>query len=253
MIIIKTPEQIEGIRLASRLTADVLEMITPFVVAGVNTQELDERMNTFIINELGAISACIGYHGYPKYTCISVNHVICHGIPSLTKILKNGDILNIDVSIIKNSYFGDTSRMFGIGRVPIMAQKLVDVTYECMMLGIEAVKPNAPFNDIGIAIQKHAQKHNFSVVRDFCGHGVGVAFHEDPQVMHYDSKQSTDIMQEGMIFTIEPMINVGKYHSKVLADGWTAVTKDHSLSAQWEHAVLVTATGYEILSLPSKL
>ena len=251
-IIIKTPEQIEGIRLASRLTADVLEMITPFVVAGVTTEALDNKMNEFIINELGAVSACIGY-GHPPYTkctCISINHVVCHGVPS-DKVLKNGDILNIDVSIIKNGYFGDTSRMFMVGDVSIMAKKLVDVTYECLMLAIDEVKPGAHFNNIGKVIQKHAESHHFSVVRDFCGHGVGIKFHEDPQVLHYSSPHVTDIMKPGMIFTIEPMINAGKPHCKVLGDGWTAVTKDRSLSAQWEHAVLVTETGHEILTLPS--
>lgn len=249
-IIIKTPEQISGIRLACQLTADILDRITPYVEAGVSTEFLDDKCNEFIL-EIGAISACIDYHGYPKYTCISINHVVCHGIPSKDKILKKGDIVNIDVSIIKDGYFGDASRMFIIGEASVLAQKLVRVAQECLMLGIEQVKPEMPLNNIAKAIQAHAEKNHFSVVRDFCGHGVGLKFHEDPQVLHYDSPHNKTILKAGMIFTIEPMINAGKFACKVLSDGWTAVTKDRSLSAQWEHTILVTDTSYEILTLPS--
>ena len=250
-IIIKTPEQIAGIRLACQLTADILDRITPYVEAGVSTEDLDNKCNKFIL-DVGAISACIDYHGYPKYTCISINHVVCHGIPSKDKILKKGDIVNIDISIIKDGYFGDASRMFIIGEATILAQKLVQVTQECLMLAIEVVKPDTPLNNIGRTIQTHAEKNHFSVVRDFCGHGVGLQFHEEPQVLHYDHLPSTKtILKPGMIFTVEPMINAGKYACKVLADGWTAVTKDRSLSAQWEHTLLVTETGVEILTLPS--
>lgn len=249
---IKTPEQIEGIRKACRLAADVLDMIGDYVKVGVTTLELDNVMNDYIVQH-GAISASFGYGdpGFPRYTCISLNHVVCHGIPN-DKALKKGDILNIDVTVILDGYYGDNSRMYKSGEISTLAQRLIDVTYECMMLGVEAVKPGAAFRDIGRAIQKHAHANHFSIVEDFCGHGVGVEFHEAPLVLHYDSGKVTDIMQEGMIFTIEPMLNVGKHTCKVLADNWTVVTRDRSLSAQWEHQILVTATGYDILTLPKK-
>lgn len=249
---IKTPEQIEGIRKACRLAADVLDMIGEHVKVGITTEELDNIMNQYILDH-GAISACFGYGdpGFPKYTCISLNHVVCHGIPN-DKPLKKGDILNIDVTVILDGYFGDNSRMYTAGEPSTLAKRLIDITYECMMKGIEVVKPGASFREIGQVIQKHAYANHFSVVEDFCGHGVGIEFHEAPLVLHYDSPKVTDVMQEGMIFTIEPMLNVGKHSCKVLADGWTVVTRDRSLSAQWEHQILVTATGYEILTL-SKL
>ncbi len=250
-IIIKTPEQIAGIRLACQLTADILVEIAPHVVAGVSTEALDNLCAQFTADK-GAVSACLGFHGYTKYTCISVNHVVCHGIPSADKILKNGDIVNIDVSIIKDGYFGDASRMFIVGEASILAKKLVEVTKECLAIGIEAVQPGEPLNNVGKAIQRYVESHYFSVVRDFCGHGVGVAFHEPPQVLHYSSPLTTAIMQPGMIFTIEPMINAGRPETKILKDGWTAVTKDRSLSAQYEDAVLVTETGVEVLTRPSQ-
>lgn len=251
-IIIKNQEQIEGIRKACRLASDVLDMIGEYVKEGVTTLELDNIMNQFI-EQNGAISACYGYGdpGFPKYTCISLNHVVCHGIPN-EKPLKKGDILNIDVTVILDGYYGDNSRMYKVGDISILAQRLIDITHECLMLGIEEVKPGAEFCNIGKVIQAHAHKNHFSVVRDYCGHGVGLEFHEAPLVLHYDSNMVTDIMQEGMIFTIEPMLNVGKSTCKVLNDNWTVVTKDRSLSAQWEHQILVTKTGYEILTL-SKL
>ncbi len=249
---IKTPEQIEGIRKACRLASDVLDMIGDYVKVGVTTLELDNIMNDYIVKH-GAISACFGYGdpGFPRYTCISLNHVVCHGIPN-DKALKKGDILNIDVTVILDGYYGDNSRMYKAGEISTLAQRLIDTTYESMMLGIEVVKPGAEFREIGRVIQKHAHANHFSVVEDFCGHGVGVEFHEAPLVLHYDSPKVTDIMQEGMIFTIEPMLNVGKHACKVLSDNWTVVTRDRSLSAQWEHQILVTATGYEILTLSNK-
>ena len=249
---IKTAEEIAGIRKACRLAADVLDMIGDYVKVGVTTLELDNIMNQYILDN-GGISACYGYGdpGFPKYTCISVNHVVCHGIPS-DKKLEKGDILNIDVTVILDGYFGDNSRMYTAGEVSTLARRLIDTTYECMMLGIETVKPGASFREIGQAIEKHAHANHFSVVEDFCGHGVGIEFHEAPLVLHYDSPKVTDVMAEGMIFTIEPMLNVGKHTCKVLSDGWTVVTRDRSLSAQWEHQILVTATGHEILTLPKK-
>ncbi len=250
-IVIKTAEQIEGIKKACLLASDVLDMITDHVVAGVTTDELDQRMNQFILDH-GAVSASYGYGHppFPKYTCISLNHVVCHGIPS-DKKLKTGDILNIDVTVIKDGYFGDTSRMYCVGEVSTQAQRLVDITYESMMRAIEVVKPGQEFREIGRVIEKFAHANHYSVVEAYCGHGVGIEFHEAPLVLHYDSPMTKDIMAEGMVFTIEPMLNVGKPSCKVLGDQWTVVTRDRSLSAQWEHQVLVTATGYEILTLPA--
>lgn len=251
-IIIKTAEQIDGIRKANQLVANLLKRIEPYVVAGVTTQELDDRIHGWMEEE-GAISGSLNYGNppFPGASCISLNHVVCHGIPG-DRVLKEGDIVNVDICLSKDGYFGDSSRMFCIGDVSIMAKRLVDATYECMMLGIEEVKPGAPVRNIGRAIEKNARKYNYSVVRDFCGHGVGLSLHEAPQVLHYDSPMVKDIMEPGMIFTIEPMINVGRPGVKVLNDGWTAVTRDRSLTAQWEHAVLVTEDGYEILSLPTE-
>lgn len=241
----------EGMRKAGRLAAETLDFITPFVKDGVTTNELNDLCHKFITDH-GAISAPLGYKGYPKSICTSINHVICHGIPN-DKKLKDGDILNIDVTVILNGYYGDTSRMFYVGKgVPIKAKRLTQVTYECMMKGIEQVKPGANLNSIGKAIQEHAEKAGFSVVRDFCGHGIGKTFHANPSVLHYFDPKYNAVLEEGMFFTIEPMINAGAWQSKVLEDGWTAVTRDKSLSAQFEHTIAVTKDGYEIFTLSPK-
>jgi len=247
-ILIKTADEIEKMRVAGRLAAEVLEMIEPYVVAGVTTNELDRLCHDYIVNEQQAIPAPLNYRGFPKSICTSINNQICHGIPS-DKKLKNGDIVNIDITVIKDGYHGDTSKMFCVGKVAPHAQRLVDVTREALFLGIEQVKPGATLGDIGHAIQTHAEKNRYSVVREFCGHGIGKNFHEDPHVMHFGTPGEGMIVEAGMIFTIEPMLNIGKRHMKVLKDGWTAVTKDRSLSAQWEHTILVTDTGHEILTL----
>jgi methionyl aminopeptidase len=247
-IIIKTESEIEKMRIAGRLAAEVLEMIAPYVVPGVTTDQLDKICHDYIVDVQKAIPAPLNYHGFPKSICTSINHQVCHGIPSEKK-LKSGDIVNIDITVIKEGYHGDTSKMFCVGEVSQHARRLVNVTREAMFLGIEQVKPGATLGDIGHAIQKHAEANHFSVVREFCGHGIGKKFHEDPQVLHYGKAGTGEVLQAGMILTIEPMLNLGKRHVKVLADGWTAVTKDRSLSAQWEHTILVTATGYEILTL----
>jgi methionyl aminopeptidase len=247
-IIIKTESEIEKMRVAGRLAAEVLEMIAPYVVPGVTTDQLDKICHDYIVDVQKAIPAPLNYHGFPKSICTSINHQVCHGIPSEKK-LKSGDIVNIDITVIKDDYHGDTSKMFCVGEVSQHARRLVNVTREAMFLGIEQVKPGATLGDIGHAIQKHAEANHFSVVREFCGHGIGKKFHEDPQVLHYGKAGTGETLQAGMILTIEPMLNLGKRHVKVLADGWTAVTKDRSLSAQWEHTILVTAAGYEILTL----
>lgn len=245
------PEAFASMRKAGRLAAEVLDYITPFVVPGARTGDLDEMCDKFT-REHGAVSAPLGYRGYPKSTCISINHVVCHGIPG-DKRLENGDIANIDVTVILDGWYGDTSRMFFVGdKISVKAKRLVDVTYECLMRGIEVVKPGATLGDIGHAIQTHAEAANFSVVRDFCGHGLGRIFHTAPSVLHYGNPGEGDVLQAGMIFTIEPMINAGKYDVKVLGDGWTAVTKDKSLSAQFEHSIGVTETGYEIFTQSPK-
>lgn len=244
---IKTPEGISKARIAGKLAARVLHMITPYVVPGVTTNELDRICHDFIVNELQAIPANIGYHGYQKTTCTSVNHVICHGIPS-DKALKKGDIINIDVALIKDGWYGDTSRMYYAGEPGILARRLTDTTYEAMMAGIEVVRPGATLGDVGYAIAAVAKREGFSIVEEYCGHGIGMGYHEDPQVLHYGEKNRGLVLQEGMLFTIEPMLNAGKKQNKVLPDGWTVVTKDHSLSAQWEHMVAVTKDGYEILT-----
>ncbi|MFE8073217.1 type I methionyl aminopeptidase [Marinobacteraceae bacterium S3BR75-40.1] len=246
---IKTPEEIEKMRVAGRLAAEVLEMIGDYVKPGVTTGELDRICHDYIVNEQKAIPAPLNYKGFPKSICTSVNHVICHGIPSDKKVLKNGDIINIDITVIKDGYHGDTSKMFFVGTPKAGSERLVRITQECMYKGIELVKPGARLGDIGEVIQKHAESNYYSVVREYCGHGIGKGFHEDPQVMHYGRAGTGMELKEGMIFTIEPMINQGKRHNKLLADGWTVVTKDHKLSAQWEHTVLVTADGHEILTL----
>ena len=252
-IVLKTPDEIEKMRLACRLAAEVLDYVTPFVKPGVTTGELDRLCHEYMVNVQGCIPAPLnyapsGYKPYPKATCTSVNHQVCHGIPG-DKQLKNGDIVNIDVTTIKNGYHGDTSRMFCVGEPSIQAKRLCEVTYECLWLGIEQVKPGARLGDIGHAIQQYAEGAGFSVVREFCGHGIGARFHEDPQVVHYGKPGTGPEIKPNMIFTIEPMINAGKAAIKELADGWTIVTKDHSLSAQWEHTILVTESGYEVLTL----
>jgi methionyl aminopeptidase len=251
-IVIKTPEDIEGMRLAGRLASEVLDFIGPHVKPGITTAELDRLCHDYMVNVQGTTPAPLnyappGYRPFPKSICTSVNHQVCHGIPG-DRVLKNGDVLNIDITVIKNGYHGDTSRMFFVGEPSIAARRLCDVTFECMWLGIAQIRPGATLGDIGHAIQVHAEKHGYSVVREFCGHGIGRKFHEEPQVLHYGRPGTLDRLVEGMTFTVEPMINAGRREIRELADGWTIVTKDHSLSAQWEHTVLVTANGYEILT-----
>ena len=249
-IIIKTPDEIEKMRVAGRLAAELLDYITPYIKAGTTTDELNTLCHNYQTQVQGCTPAPLGYGEppYPKSICTSLNSVVCHGIPD-NKPLKNGDILNIDVTVIKDGFHGDSSRMFCVGEVSPIAQRLIKITHECMMIGIEKVKPGVRFGDIGYAIQQHAENNGYSVVREFCGHGVGRSFHEAPQVLHYGQKGTGAVLQPGMIFTIEPMINQGKRHIKILNDGWTVQTKDRSLSAQWEHEVLVTDTGYEILTI----
>jgi len=234
-------------RLAGRLAGEVLQMIRPHVKAGVTTNELDKICHDYIVDVQQAIPAPLNYHGFPKSICTSVNHQICHGIPS-DKKLKKGDIINIDITVIKDGYHGDTSKMFYVGEPPIRARRVSEVAHECMKLGIELVRPGARLGDIGHVIQKHAESNNFSVVREYCGHGIGKGFHEDPQVLHYGKAGTGIELAEGMIFTIEPMINAGKRHVKLLSDNWTVVTKDHSASAQWEHTILVTRDGHDVLT-----
>ncbi|MEB2869392.1 type I methionyl aminopeptidase [Pseudomonas rhizosphaerae] len=245
----RTPEQVAMARSAGALAADVLRMIAPHVQAGVTTQQLDALCNAYIVNELKVIPANVGYHGFTKTVCISVNHVVCHGVPSDKVILADGDIVNIDVAVIKDGWFGDTSRMYYVGEPSPLARRLVDTTHEAMLAGIEVVKPGATLGDIGHAIQTVAHREGFSVVREYCGHGIGQIYHDEPQVLHYGRKGEGMRLTEGMIFTIEPMINAGKAGTRQLADGWTVVTRDLSLSAQWEHMVAVTANGHEILTL----
>lgn len=252
-ITIKNQQDIEKMRIAGKLGSEVLDYITPFVVHGVTTDALDKLCHDYIVNVQKAIPAPLnyapdGHTPYPKSICTSVNHQICHGVPS-EKVLKNGDIVNIDITVIKDGYHGDTSRMFCVGEPSIQAKRLCDLTYEAMWLGIAKVKPGATLGDIGHAIQTFAEKSGYSVVREFCGHGIGKKFHEDPQVLHYGKPGTGLKLQAGLIFTIEPMINAGKREIKQLPDGWSIVTRDRSLSAQWEHTVLVTETGYEVLTL----
>lgn len=249
---IKTPEEIEKMRVAGRLAAEVLEMIGDYIKPGVSTEEINQICHDYIVNEQEAIPAPLNYKGFPKSVCISVNHVVCHGIASDKKILKDGDIVNIDVTVIKNEYHGDTSKMWIVGKPKPGTERLIKITQECLYKGIELVKPGARLGDIGHVIQQHAEKHRFSVVRDYCGHGIGKVFHEEPQVMHYGTPGTGLELKEGMIFTIEPMINQGKYQTKLLPDQWTVVTKDHKLSAQWEHTIVVTADGCEVLTKRSE-
>ncbi|HNH42853.1 MAG TPA: type I methionyl aminopeptidase [Agitococcus sp.] len=245
---LKTADEIAKMRVAGKLAADVLMMIGPYVKAGVTTEELNTICHDYIVNVQNAIPAPLNYRGFPKSICTSVNHVVCHGIPNDKKILKNGDIINIDVTVIKDGYHGDTSKMFIVGEGSILAQRLVQITQECLYKAIALVKPQCRLGDIGAVIQKHAETNRFSVVRDYCGHGIGHIFHEEPQIVHYGKAGTGLELVAGMTFTIEPMINAGSYHTKLLPDGWTAVTKDHKLSAQWEHTLLVTATGVEVLT-----
>ena len=249
---IKSAEDIAKMRIAGRLAAEVLEMIEPYVKPGVSTGELDRICHDYIVNVQQAIPAPLNYHGFPKSICTSINQVICHGIPSDDKILKKGDILNIDITIIKDGYHGDTSKMFFIGEPTPANERLVRVTQECLYIGIDLVKPGARLGDIGHAIQQHAESNHYSVVREYCGHGIGKVFHEDPQVLHYGRPGTGLELQAGMIFTIEPMINLGTRFNKLMKDGWTVVTKDRKPSAQWEHTILVTDTGVEILTLRSE-
>lgn len=243
----KTPAEIQKMRLACRLAAEVLEMIEPHVVAGVSTDELDRICHDYIVNHQQAIPAPLNYHGFPKSICTSVNHVVCHGIPG-DRRLKDGDCVNVDITVIKEGFHGDTSMMFHVGEPSVKAQRLAQTAYECLLIGIAMVRPGVRLGDIGWAIQQHAEARNFSVVREYCGHGIGREFHEEPQVLHYGQRDTGYVLQPGMTFTIEPMINAGKRQVRLLPDGWTVVTKDHSLSAQWEHTILVTDNGHEVLT-----
>ena len=237
-----------AMRKAGRLAAETLDYITPYVAAGTTTERLDRLCHDFIVTR-GAIPAPLNYRGFPKSICTSVNHVVCHGIPSDKKRLQDGDVLNIDVTVILDGWHGDTSRMFYVGRPKILAARLVDTTFEAMWRGIEQVRPGTTLGDVGHAIQSHAEAQGFSVVRDFCGHGLGRIFHEAPSVLHFGDPGDGVVLREGMFFTIEPMINAGRYPVKILDDGWTAVTRDRSLSAQFEHSIGVTADGYEVFTL----
>ena len=245
---IKTLEQQEKMRIAGKLASEVLDLIGDYVKPGVSTLELDEICNDYIVNTQETIPANVGYRGFPATTCTSINHVVCHGIPN-EKGLKNGDILNIDVTVIKDGYHGDTSRMFVVGKASNQAKKLIDVTYQSMCAGIMAVKPGNKLGDIGYEIQKHAENNYYSVVKEYCGHGIGQVYHDEPQILHYGIPDTGLELKSGMTFTIEPMVNLGGAGVRLLSDGWTVVTKDHSLSAQWEHTILVTDNGYEVLTL----
>ena len=247
-VIIKTPDEIDKMRVAGRLAAQVLEMIGEHVVPGVSTEELDRICHDFIVNEQKAIPAPLNYRGFPKSICTSVNHQVCHGIPG-NKILKDGDMVNIDVTVIKDGFHGDTSKMFFVGKPSVLGKRLVDVTHKAMWKGIEMVKPGTRLGDIGHAIQQFVESNGYSVVHEYCGHGIGRGFHEEPQVLHYGTVGTGMTLQAGMTFTIEPMVNAGKRNVKLLPDGWTVVTKDRKLSAQWEHTILVTPTGFEVLTL----
>ena len=249
---LKNQDQISEMRIAGQLAAEVLEMITPYVVPGVSTEELDKRCYDYIVNEQKAIPANVGYNGFEKTICSSVNQVICHGIPSKDKILKNGDILNIDVTVLKDGWHGDTSKMFLVGKCQPHNERLVRVTQECLYKAIEIVKPGIYLGDIGHVIQKHAEDNYYSVVEDYCGHGIGTVYHEEPQVLHYGVPNTGIQLKEGMCFTIEPMINQGSKYTKSLSDGWTVETKDGRNSAQWEHTLAVTSSGVEVLTKRSE-
>ena len=244
-------EAFEGMRRAGRLAAETLDMVTSHVRPEVTTEELDRMCHEYILDH-HAVPAPLNYRGFPKSICTSVNHVVCHGIPSTEKRLNDGDIINIDVTVILDGWHGDTSRMFYVGKPSIKARRLVETTYEAMMRGIEVIRPGATLGDIGHAIQTFAEARRFSVVRDFCGHGLGRVFHDAPSILHYGKSGTGPILREGMFFTVEPMINAGKYHVKILQDGWTAVTRDAQLSAQFEHSIGVTADGHEIFTTSPK-
>jgi methionyl aminopeptidase len=245
---IKSASEQEAMRTAGRLAADVLDMIGPRLRAGMTTDEIDRICHGYIVDVQKAIPAPLNYKGFPKSVCTSVNHVVCHGIPG-EKVLKAGDILNVDITVIKDGFHGDTSRMFLIGEASIQARRLCDVGFEAMWRGIRTVRPGTRLGDIGHVIQSYVEGEGYSVVREYCGHGIGRVFHEDPQVLHYGEAGTGLALEAGMTFTVEPMVNAGRRHVKLLGDGWTVVTKDHSLSAQWEHTVLVTPTGHEVLTL----
>jgi len=248
-VTIKTPDEIEKMRIAGRLAAEALEMIEQHVKPGISTGELDRICHDYIVETQQAVPAPLNYKGFPKSICTSVNHVVCHGIPSDSKILKQGDIVNIDITVIKDGYHGDTSKMYFVGNRQKHAERLVQITQECMYKGIDVVKPGARLGDIGHVIQQHAEAHHYSVVREYCGHGIGKVFHEDPQILHYGRPGTGMELKAGMCFTIEPMINAGKRQVKLLTrDGWTVETVDKRLSAQWEHTILVTDDGYEVLT-----
>ena len=247
-VTIKTADEQEKMRIAGRLAADVLDMISDYVKPGVSTGELDRICHDYITEVQGAIPAPLNYRGFPKSICTSINHVVCHGIPG-DRRLKAGDAVNIDVTVIKDGFHGDTSRMFFVGKPGIQAQRLADVAFESMWLGIEELAPGKHLGDVGAAIQHHVEKNRFSIVREYCGHGIGRVFHEDPQVLHYGTPGTGMELRAGMTLTVEPMVNAGKAAVKLLPDGWTVVTKDHSLSAQWEHTVLITESGHEVLTL----
>ena len=246
---IKTAEEIAKLRVSGQMTAKVLQMIEPYVVPGVSTEKLNQLCHDYITTELQAVPSSLHYHGYPKSICTSVNHVVCHGIPSDKKILKNGDIINIDVTVLFDDYQGDSSAMFCVGKVPTIAKRVVDVTQQCLYKAIQIVKPGTTLGDIGATIEQHANNAGFSVVRDYCGHGIGKKLHESPNVLHYGTFGQGEVLEEGMVFTIEPMINVGKEDTLCLKDNWTVITKDRELSAQWEHTIVVTKDGFDILTL----
>jgi len=245
---LRTAEQIAKMRVAGRLAAEVLELIGEHVVPGISTEELDRICHEHIVNVQKAVPACLGYRGFPKSICTSVNQVVCHGIPAEKKILKNGDIINIDVTVIKDGWYGDTSKMYSVGKVAEHAQRLIKVSQECLYKGIEMVRPGARLGDIGHVIQTHAEANYYSVVRDYCGHGIGDEFHQEPQVLHYGKPGTGLELKEGMTFTIEPMVNAGKFATKLKRDGWTVETKDGRLSSQWEHSMLVTSDGVEVFT-----
>ena len=244
----KSPEDIEKMRIAGRLAAEVLDLVSTHIMPGITTAELDAVCHDHIVHVQRAIPAPLDYHGFPRSICTSVNHQVCHGIPS-EKRLKNGDIVNVDITVIKDGFHGDTSRMMFVGEPSIAARRLCRVAREAMWIGIEMVRPGIRLGDIGHAIQRHAEQHGYSVVREYCGHGIGRNFHEEPQVLHYGTPGTREMLEEGWTFTIEPMVNAGRRQVKLLKDGWTVVTKDRSLSAQWEHTVAVTESGVEVLTL----
>jgi len=246
-VTIKTADEIEKMRVAGRLAGEVLQMIQPHVKAGISTNELDRLCHDYIVNVQQAVPAPLNYRGFPKSICTSVNHVVCHGIPG-EKVLKKGDAVNLDITVIKDGFHGDTSKMFFAGEPTVAAARLARISHECMKIGIDLVKPGIRLGDIGHAIQRHAESQHCSIVREYCGHGIGREFHEDPQVLHYGKPDTGMTLEPGMTFTIEPMVNAGKRHTKLLPDGWTVVTKDHSLSTQWEHTILVTDSGHEVLT-----